>query len=116
MEPTFASSLKTGFFDTDGYIILQGKYSKEDYEAEYGQKPLGEFVRELVGLDISDICIDDGSRYVEVMGKGRYKIKEKSSMSVKAQKALEEYMLLDQNQIDNIVNAMALAGLDHHTE
>lgn len=26
--------------------------SKEDYEAEYGQKPLGEFVREIVGLDM----------------------------------------------------------------
>lgn len=26
--------------------------SKADYEAEYGQKPLGEFVREIVGLDM----------------------------------------------------------------
>ncbi len=34
IEPTFVSSLKTGFFDTDGYIILQGKYNEEDYKAE----------------------------------------------------------------------------------
>ena len=27
--------------------------SKDDYEAEYGNKPLGEFVREIVGLDMS---------------------------------------------------------------
>jgi type I restriction enzyme R subunit len=27
--------------------------SKEEYEAEYGQKPLGEFVREIVGLDMN---------------------------------------------------------------
>ncbi len=27
--------------------------SKADYEAEFGQKPLGEFVREIVGLDMS---------------------------------------------------------------
>lgn len=27
--------------------------TKEDYEAEYGQKPLGEFVREIVGLDMT---------------------------------------------------------------
>lgn len=27
--------------------------TKDDYEAEYGQKPLGEFVRELVGLDMN---------------------------------------------------------------
>jgi type I restriction enzyme R subunit len=27
--------------------------SKKDYEAEYGDKPLGEFVREIVGLDMS---------------------------------------------------------------
>ena len=27
--------------------------SKNDYEAEYGEKPLGEFVREIVGLDMS---------------------------------------------------------------
>ena len=26
--------------------------SKKDYEAEYGEKPLGEFVREIVGLDM----------------------------------------------------------------
>lgn len=27
--------------------------TKADYEAEYGQKPLGEFVREIVGLDMT---------------------------------------------------------------
>nr|MBP3598574.1 helix-turn-helix domain-containing protein [Eubacterium sp.] len=34
LEPTFVSSLKTGFFDTDGYMILRGTYSEEDYEEE----------------------------------------------------------------------------------
>lgn len=34
IDPTFVSSLKTGFFDTDGYIILQGTYNEEDYDAE----------------------------------------------------------------------------------
>ncbi|MCR5782104.1 MAG: DEAD/DEAH box helicase family protein [Clostridia bacterium] len=34
--------------------ILWGELgSKEDYEAEYGQKPLGELVREIVGLDMN---------------------------------------------------------------
>ena len=27
--------------------------TKEEYETEYGQKPLGEFVREIVGLDMN---------------------------------------------------------------
>ena len=27
--------------------------TKADYEAEFGEKPLGEFVREIVGLDMS---------------------------------------------------------------
>ena len=27
--------------------------TQQDYEAEYGQKPLGEFVREIVGLDMN---------------------------------------------------------------
>ena len=27
--------------------------TKADYEAEYGEKPLGEFVREIVGLDMN---------------------------------------------------------------
>ena len=27
--------------------------TKQDYEAEYGDKPLGEFVREIVGLDMN---------------------------------------------------------------
>ncbi|MDP4120951.1 MAG: bifunctional acetaldehyde-CoA/alcohol dehydrogenase, partial [Bacillota bacterium] len=34
----------------------------------------------------------------------------------KAQVALSEYMKLDQEQIDNIVRAMALAGVDQHME
>lgn len=34
LEPTFVSSLKTGFFDTDGYMILQGTYNEKDYDAE----------------------------------------------------------------------------------
>ena len=34
--------------------ILWGEVgSKEDYEAEYGQKPLGEFVREIVGMNMN---------------------------------------------------------------
>ena len=35
-------------FDKKGQIIV----AKEDYEAELGSKPLGEFVREIVGLDM----------------------------------------------------------------
>ena len=27
--------------------------TREDYEAEYGEKPLGEFVREIVGMDMN---------------------------------------------------------------
>lgn len=34
----------------------------------------------------------------------------------KAQKALSEYMKLDQEQINNIVHEMALAGLEHHMD
>ena len=34
--------------------ILWGEIgSRKDYEAEYGEKPLGEFVREIVGLDMT---------------------------------------------------------------
>ena len=34
--------------------ILWGEVgSKKEYEAEYGEKPLGEFVREIVGLDMA---------------------------------------------------------------
>lgn len=34
----------------------------------------------------------------------------------KAEKALQEYMKLDQEQVDNIVKAMTVAGLEHHRE
>ena len=33
-----------------------------------------------------------------------------------AQAALEAYMTLNQEQVDKIVHAMSLAGLDHHME
>ena len=36
------------------------------------------------------------------------------SLVAKAQVALKEYMELDQEQVDNIIHAMALAGLDNH--
>ena len=35
------------------YILWSEVGSKKDYEAEYGEKPLGEFVREIVGLDMT---------------------------------------------------------------
>ena len=34
----------------------------------------------------------------------------------RAKKASEEYLKLDQNQVDKIVKAMAMAGLEHHME
>ena len=32
----------------------------------------------------------------------------------KAEKALKSFIEMDQEQVDNIVHAMALAGLEHH--
>lgn len=34
INPTYVSNLKTGLFDTDGYIMLQAKYSDEKYQEE----------------------------------------------------------------------------------
>lgn len=34
LNATLDSNLKTGLFDTDGYIILQAEYTEEDYQAE----------------------------------------------------------------------------------
>lgn len=34
VEATFEARLKTGLFDTEGYIILQGRYSESDFEKE----------------------------------------------------------------------------------
>lgn len=34
METTFVSNLRSGLFDTDGYLILKSKYSIDDYETE----------------------------------------------------------------------------------
>ena len=34
----------------------------------------------------------------------------------KAKVASEEYMKLDQEQVNNIVKAMSMAGLEHHME
>ena len=37
-------------------------------------------------------------------------------LMIKAKKASEEYMKLDQEQVNNIVKAMSMAGLEHHME
>ncbi len=34
-------------------ILWQEVGTKQDYEQEFGEKPLGEFVREIVGLDMN---------------------------------------------------------------
>ena len=39
-----------------------------------------------------------------------------NELAAKAKVALEEYMKLDQEQVDEIAHAMALAGLDNHTK
>ena len=66
----FAKALKIRAARKDGYlegeeavvtsdvenleeILWKEVGSKEDYEQEYGEKPLGEFVREIVGLDMN---------------------------------------------------------------
>lgn len=33
-ETTFVSNLRSGLFDTDGYLVLKSKYSIDDYETE----------------------------------------------------------------------------------
>lgn len=45
-------------------ILWEKVGSKEDYEAEYGQKPLGEFVREIVGMDMN-AAKEAFSRYLD---------------------------------------------------
>ena len=39
-----------------------------------------------------------------------------NDLVAKAKKASEEYMKLNQEQVDKIVKAMAMAGLEHHME
>lgn len=39
-----------------------------------------------------------------------------NELAVKAQTALQQYLQMDQEQIDLIAHAMALAGLDNHTK
>lgn len=34
-------------------ILWSDLGTKDEYEAEYGDKPLGEFVREIVGMDMN---------------------------------------------------------------
>ena len=38
------------------------------------------------------------------------------SLMQKAKKASEEYLKLDQSQVDKIIKAMSMAGLEHHME
>ena len=45
--------LNTTDIDTLEEILWKEIGTKKDYEAEYGEKPLGEFVREIVGLDMN---------------------------------------------------------------
>ncbi len=53
----------------------------------------------------------------EISEEEKQKIKDRIDALVqKAKKASEEYMKLDQEQVNNIVKQMAMAGLEHHME
>lgn len=39
-----------------------------------------------------------------------------NNLVIRAKKASEEYMKLNQEQVNKIVKAMAMAGLEHHME
>lgn len=56
IEPTFEAKLKTGFFDTEGYIILQARYNGNDYQKEVDRISK-------VDCEVSDIVV--GVRYDE---------------------------------------------------
>ncbi len=45
--------LTAGDVEALEHILWSEVGTREDYEAEYGKKPLGEFVREIVGLDMN---------------------------------------------------------------
>ena len=52
LEGEYASNLKTGLFDTDGYIVLKAKYNAEDYNAEVERLSGIDFDGEKVFYDI----------------------------------------------------------------
>ena len=53
----------------------------------------------------------------EISEEEKQKIKDMiDSLVARAKKASEEYMKLNQEQVDNIVKQMAMAGLEHHME
>lgn len=56
IESKFLSSLKTNLFDTEGYLILEAKYKKEDYENE---------VKRLSSVECSVMDIIESVRYDE---------------------------------------------------
>ena len=51
--PIFISAYIKKDVDELEKILWRELGTKEDYEAEFGRKPLGEFVREMVGLDMN---------------------------------------------------------------
>lgn len=56
LEPTFVSGFKSTFFDTAGYMFLQGTYTEEDYEAE---------VQRISGIECTVCDITLGVQYDE---------------------------------------------------
>lgn len=63
MNPIFESGLRTGMFDTDGYIILHTQYGKEQYQAEIERLSDIECTLSFDGEEVTQQVIYDEESY-----------------------------------------------------
>ena len=95
IEPTFLSSLKTNFFDTDGYIILKTKYTYEDFNEE---------VNKLSNLKmtINETCYSNSKQYTNYIKYDNISYEYPAYITIDGFDNTYEYALLNEDNLEII--------------
>lgn len=95
IEPTFLSSLKTNFFDTDGYIILKTKYTKEDFDNEINRLSN-------LKMTINETCYPNSEEYTNYIKYDNTSYKYPAYITIDGFDNTYEYALLNEDKLEII--------------
>lgn len=100
IDPKFSSSLKSNLFDSDGYILLNAKYNKEDFDNE---------IKRLSALEMS-ISNCKGSIYTNYVIYDDSSYKYPAYITIDGFDSIYEYALIDKENL--LINYIYLSYPD----
>ena len=95
INSTFSSSLKTNFFDTDGYIILKTKYHKEDFDNEINRLSN-------LKMTINETCYSNSKQYTNYIKYDNISYEYPAYITIDGFDSTYEYALVNEDTLEII--------------